>query len=213
MPDKSGFDIVIAGVGGQGNLLASRLLAHAAMSLEMDVAIAETYGVTQRGGPVHSQVRIGHRVAGALIRSCTADLVIGLEPIEALRRAAEYLKPGGTVLINTIVDLPLASKLGNQPKWDMDGIRRALRELQVGSLLELNGMEIALKSGGSQTLNVVMTGAACALPGFPIHLEALTDSVRALLPPKYVEANIASLLAGYSALNQTPAAASQARKL
>ncbi|MDA8188491.1 MAG: indolepyruvate oxidoreductase subunit beta [Dehalococcoidales bacterium] len=204
MPDQRGYDVVIAGVGGQGNLLASRLLAHAAMSLGIDVAIAETYGVTQRGGPVHSQVRIGRQVAGALIRGCAADLIIGLEPIEALRRAAEYVKQGGTILVNTVVDLPLASKLGGQPKWDMYGIRRALLELEVGSLVGLNGMEIALKSGGSQTLNVVMTGAACALPGFPLPLEVLMDSIRALLPAKYVEANLASLRAGYAALSAAP---------
>ena len=206
-PEQIAFDIVIAGVGGQGNLLASRLLAHAAMSLGMDVAIAETYGVTQRGGPVHSQVRIGHQVAGALIGSCAADLIIGLEPIEALRRASEYLRPGGKILLNTVVDLPLASKLGRQPRWDMEAIRRALPELGVGLVVELNGMELALKAGGAQTLNVVMTGAACALPGFPIGLEILMDSICALLPARYVEANLASLRAGYSALSSARIAA------
>lgn len=199
MASRKAYGIVVAGVGGQGNLLASRLLAQAAASRGMRVTIAETYGVTQRGGPVYSQIRIGHEAAGALMPECGADLIIGLEPIEALRRAVEYLKPEGTVLLNTVVDLPLALKLQHRPGWSLDDIRERLLKLDVGLLVELDAAEIAAKSGGPKTLNLVMSGAACTVPGFPVGVEELIDAAGVLLPAKSREANLASLRAGYAA--------------
>jgi len=95
------FRIVIAGVGGQGTLLASRLLAQSAIEAELSVKIGETYGMAQRGGPVMSHVQIGGNVSGPQICPGEADVLLGLEEGEAVRRGVTYLKEGGLALVNS----------------------------------------------------------------------------------------------------------------
>ena len=113
------YDILIAGVGGQGVVLASRLLALAAMKAGFNVSTAETIGMSQREGSVNSHVRIGDEVYGSLIPAGQADLLLGLEPAETIRNLP-FLRKGGRVLVNTRA-IPPASKPPGSPEYDPDG--------------------------------------------------------------------------------------------
>jgi len=190
------FNLIIAGVGGQGSIFASQVVARAAMEEEFSVRIAETYGVTQRGGPVYSQVRIGKQVYGPLMPKGRCHLLMGLEPIEALRRAAEYLAPGGSVLINTHVDVPLETQLGKQPELRFEIIEQELQKLGAGELLAIDARALAEQAGGAGTTNVLMLGAMSGLDIFPLRYESVETAVRAASRPRFLEANLASLDAG-----------------
>jgi indolepyruvate ferredoxin oxidoreductase beta subunit len=190
------FNLIIAGVGGQGSIFASQVVARAAVQEGLSVRIAETYGVTQRGGPVYSQVRIGRQVYGPLIPRGRCQLLMGLEPIEALRRAAEYLAPGGSVLVNTRVDVPLETQLGRQPALRFEIIEQELRKLGTGELLAVDARAMAQAAGGAATANVLILGAACGLDIFPLRYESVKSAVSAASRPRFVEANLISLDAG-----------------
>ena len=190
------FNLIIAGVGGQGSIFASQLVARAAMQEGFSVRIAETYGVTQRGGPVYSQVRIGRQVYGPLIPRGRCHLLMGLEPIEALRRAAEYLAPGGTVVINTHVNVPLETQLGKQPELRFETIEQELGKLGAGEVLAMDARAMAEAAGGAATANVLMLGAMCALDIFPLRYESVESAVRAATRPRFLEANLMSLDTG-----------------
>jgi indolepyruvate ferredoxin oxidoreductase beta subunit len=190
------FNLIIAGVGGQGNIFASQIVARAAMAGGFSVRIGETYGVTQRGGPVYSQIRIGRPVYGPLIPKGQCDLILGLEPIEALRRAAEYLAPQGGVVINTRVNVPLETQLGKQPSLTFDEIERQLRKLGVGELLAMDARALAEEAGGAATTNVLMLGAMTLFEAFPLSYESLENAVKANSHPRFLEANLMSLDTG-----------------
>lgn len=193
---RGSFNLIIAGVGGQGNIFASQVVARAAMSEGYSVRIAESYGVTQRGGPVYSQIRIGRPVYGPLIPKGRCDLLVGLEPIEALRRAAEYLAPGGGVVINTHASVPLETQLGKQPSLTFDDIERHLLRLAVGDLLAMDARALAEIAGGAASVNVLMLGAMSAFDAFPLSYDSLVNAVTANTRPRFLEANLISLTRG-----------------
>jgi indolepyruvate ferredoxin oxidoreductase beta subunit len=196
-PETQGpFNLIIAGVGGQGSIFASQVIARAAMQEGFSVRIAETYGVTQRGGPVYSQVRIGRQVYGPLIPKGGCHLIVGLEPIEALRRAADYLAPGGSVLINTHVNVPLETQLGKQPELRFETIEQQLRKLGAGELLAVDARAMAEAAGGAATTNVLMLGAMCGLDIFLLSYKSVESAVRAATRPRFLEANLTSLDTG-----------------
>ncbi len=190
------FDLIVAGVGGQGSLFASQVIAQAAFQQGISVRVAESYGVAQRGGSVYSQIRLGHDVCGPLIPKGGCDVVVGLEPIEALRRAAEYLAPGGEVILNTVVQAPLETKMGEQPDLDAATIRSELNKLKPRTVLELDAQAIAAEAGGPATANVVMLGALLCLDRFPLTYEAMSQALEAVGSSKHIEANLHSLAAG-----------------
>ena len=190
------FNLIIAGVGGQGTIFASQVIARAAMQEGFSVRIAETYGVSQRGGPVYSQLRIGKRVYGPLIPKGRCHLVVGLEPIEALRRAADYLAPGGSAVINTQVNVPLETQLGKQPDLGVETVKEELRKLGAGELLAMDARAMAEAAGGAATTNVLMLGAVCGFDVFPLSYESVENAVRATTRPRFLEANLMSLDTG-----------------
>ncbi len=190
------YDLIVAGVGGQGSLFASQVLAQAAFEQGLTVRVSETYGVAQRGGPVFSQVRLGYEVCGPLIPRGGCHLILGLEPIEALRRAAEYLAPGGAVVLNIRVNAPLETKMGKQPDLDLPTIRRELARLGVGEVLEVDALALALEAGGPATLNVVMLGTLLNVEGFPLTYEAVVRALEAVGAARYMENNLKSLARG-----------------
>jgi len=190
------FNLIIAGVGGQGSIFASQVVAHAAMQEGFSVRIAETYGVTQRGGPVYSQVRLGRQVYGPLIPKGCCHLIMGLEPIETLRRAADYLGAGGGVVVNTRVNVPLETQLGKQPELRFETIEEELRKLGAGQLLAIDARAMAEAAGGAATTNVLMLGAMCGLDIFPLSYKFVESAVRAATRPRFLDANLLSLHKG-----------------
>ena len=199
MSNSEPLDLIVAGVGGQGSLFASQVVAHAAFCQGVSVRVAETYGVAQRGGSVYSQIRLGYDVCGPLIPKGECDLILGLEPIETLRRAAEYLTPGGDVVLNTNVHAPLETKMGKQPELDLVTIRGELDKLEPGAVLELDAQSLAIEAGGVATANVVMLGALLCLDSFPLSHDAMEEALRTVGSSKHLEVNLRSLATGREA--------------
>jgi indolepyruvate ferredoxin oxidoreductase beta subunit len=193
---KGPLNLIIAGVGGQGTLFASQVIAQAALQEGFSVRIAETYGVTQRGGPVYSQVRIGHKVYGPLIPRGRCDLILGLEPIETLRRAADYLAPSGSVAINTRANVPLETKLGRQPNLSFETIKEELQKLGVGKLLAVDARAMAERAGGAGSMNVFMIGTLFGFDVFPLSYDSAENAIRTITHPRFLEGNLLSLAKG-----------------
>ena len=150
-------NIVLCGVGGQGTVLASKLLAAAAMDRGLPVKTAETIGMAQRGGSVFSHVRLGEGAASPLIGKGKADLIIAFEPAEAVRQLA-YLRPGGTVVVSDRAIVPASALVGG-PAYDVDAIMAYLRE-QVENVVVVDASAAERDLGSAKCLNVVLLGAA-----------------------------------------------------
>jgi len=196
MSAQTPFDLIVAGVGGQGSLFASKVLAEAAFRQGLTVRVAETYGVAQRGGAVYSQIRIGYPVCGPMIPKGSCPLILGLEPIEALRRATGYLAPKGVVVLNSQVNEPLETKMGRQPAIDLATICRELDRLGAGRVLTVDALDLARSAGGVPTLNVIMLGVLLSLDIFPLTYESIAKAVATVGKPAYTDKNLASLALG-----------------
>ena len=202
MPALLPIDLIIAGVGGQGSLFASKIIAQAAFHQGISVRVAETYGVAQRGGSVYSQIRLGYEVCGPMIPKAGCHFILGLEPIEAMRRATEYLAPDGIVILNTHVNEPLETKMGKQPSLDIITIQRELARLNAGKVLTVDAQAVAAGAGGVASANVVMLGMLLSLAEFPLTKEALEEAFGMVGKTIFREPNLRSLAAGIAFGNQ-----------
>jgi len=152
------FKVVISGVGGQGTLLASRLLAEAAIKAGLHVKIGETYGMAQRGGPVMGHIQIGGAANNPQIRKREADVLLGFEPAEAVRRGVTYLKDGGLALVNKRVTAPVEVISGLVPYPGMDELMGLLSKV-TDRLVAFDATRLAEEAGDPIATNVVMLGA------------------------------------------------------
>ncbi|MFQ6088158.1 MAG: indolepyruvate oxidoreductase subunit beta [Candidatus Methanofastidiosia archaeon] len=180
-------NILIAGVGGQGNILTSRILANVAISKGERVRIGETYGASQRGGGVLSHVRIGSEVFGPLISFGKGDVILGFEPMECVRQAVIYLKKDGLILCNTRKLLPIEVISGMMEYPEMDFLWKTLRKISKNTYL-FDATELAEKAGDSITLNMVMLGALQASGNFPFEKKDMLMEIRNSLKKK-IEVN------------------------
>ena len=149
-------NVIIAGIGGQGNIVASHLLAEAALMEGNKVKLAETYGAATRGGSVLSHVRIGEAWS-ARTPEGQADIIIALEPLEGLRVALKFLKPGGWVLVNNHPIYPFDVTIGNMIYPNLDTIKEALKSLG-GKVIIVDATRLALQAGSERSVNIVMLG-------------------------------------------------------
>ena len=192
------FKIVVAGVGGQGTLLATRLLADAALKAGMHVKIGETYGMAQRGGPVMGHIQIGGCVNNPQIRKGEADVLIGFEPAEAVRRGVTYLKKGGLALINTRVTAPVEVVSGMVPYPDMEKMIGLLRKVTYDvHLFDATG--IAEEAGDPITTNIVMLGAVTKSGQLPYSEETVVETLKSGLKPQFLELNLRAFELGKKA--------------
>ncbi len=190
-------DIVIVGVGGQGILTSSMILAKAAMKAGLNVVSSEVHGMAQRGGSVEVHVRIGD-VLSPLIPPGNADVMIALEPVEALR-FSKYLNENSVVIVNTRKIVPITVNLGMADYPDLDTILKNLRSVTEG-VYPVNASEIAESLGAIQATNVVVLGMLAKLVELPFSYEYLEEAVKDVLPPKLHEMNLKALKAGYDAI-------------
>ena len=192
------FKIVVAGVGGQGTLLATRLLADAALKDGMHVKIGETYGMAQRGGPVMGHIQIGGKVNNPQIRKGEADVLIGFEPAEAVRRGVTYLKGGGLALINTRVTAPVEVVSGMVPYPDMEKLIDLLRKVtDEVHLFDATGL--AEEAGDPITTNIVMLGAVTKSGQLPYSEETVIETLKTGLKPQFLELNMRAFELGKKA--------------
>ena len=166
-------DILIVGVGGQGTLLASRVLGKYALERGYDVKLSEVHGMAQRGGSVMTYVRLGEKIASPIIDEGGADLILAFEKLEALRYA-HYLKPGGEVLYSTqeIMPMPVVTGAAEYPQ----GIEAQLKGTGIDAL------QLALEAGNSKSANSVMLGALCKKLGLDLLNNQVDIGVRVELP-------------------------------
>lgn len=187
------FNIVIAGVGGQGVLLASKVLSESALASGMDVKQNEVHGMAQRGGSVISFVRIGDEVFSPVVIPGTADILISFEPLEALRYV-HYLKPGGMLVYNKVTINPstVASGMAVYPS-DVEEQIAAVRPEAHG----IDALSIARAAGNDKAVNMVMVGAV--MKKLPINSQVVEGVVRAVSKDKGVDVNLRALKGGAAA--------------
>lgn len=187
------FNIVIAGVGGQGVLLASKVLSESALASGMDVKQNEVHGMAQRGGSVISFVRIGERVASPVVIPGTADLLISFEPLEALRYL-HYLRTGGMLVYNRARINPstVASGLAAYPSDVEERIARSCPGARG-----IDALSIAREAGNARAVNMVMVGSVLA--SLPLDPRVVLRVVEAASRGKGADVNRKALEGGAAA--------------
>jgi indolepyruvate ferredoxin oxidoreductase beta subunit len=189
-------NLIITGVGGQGNVLASQVLGRAAVASGLKVTIGETFGLSQRGGSVMSHVRISDsRNYGPLIPPNMADTIVGLEPLETIRILPEFGRMGCVYIVNSRPIYPLNAIAGDMKYPDLKEIRMVL-EKSGRRLFWLDATRHAVELGGPIMLNMIMLGALCGLPGFPVSADMIRSILPGFFPKQKLEVNYRALEAG-----------------
>lgn len=185
-------NIMIVGVGGQGTLLASRILGDVALKKSYDVKVSEVHGMSQRGGSVVTYVKIGDKIHSPLIEKGEADIIISFEQLESMRWA-EYLKCGGKFIINEqkIDPMPVIIGKAKYPEKIIEKIKENCKETIV-----VDALSIAKKCGNIKTVNTVLLGVLAKSTQIEkdVWLEALKETV----PSKFLDVNIKAFEEGYA---------------
>ena len=183
-------NIVLCGVGGQGTVLASKLIAAAAMKKGISVMSAETIGMAQRGGRVFSHIRLGEHLHSPMIAKGTADIIIGFEPAEAVRMLP-YLKGNGQVIVSSHAIMPVTSTLSGA---DYNGkeIILYLKKV-VNNLLVVDSEKACHELGSSKVLNILLLGAAISSGALGLTEEEIQDAIKERLPEKFHDLNYRAL--------------------
>jgi len=199
---KDCLNLIITGVGGQGNVLASQLIGGALVAKNYFVTIGETYGATQRGGAVMSHVRISKKALyGPLIPEGKSDVILGLEPVETLRVMGHYGNPDVVAVVNTRPVYPLDVTVGNA-KYPSDKIVRSTLTELCNKVYFVNATDIAVDLGAPILLNVVMIGVLLATNILPLIKDDLTESLKNTFPDQKLEINLRALQRGMDAIKE-----------
>ena len=192
------FNVLVAGVGGQGVLLASGILADAALHAGLDVKLSEVHGMAQRGGSVLSQVRFGDTVFSPVVSVGECDLLIGFEPLETARYL-HFLKDGGAVLYNThrINTLNVSIGMEVYPK-DIDSV---IAEYS-SKVISIDATELAVQAGDIRAINMVLLGAA--MGWLPLTDDIVSSSMESLVPKKALTVNRKAFALGRELSTHSP---------
>ena len=184
-------NILIVGVGGQGTLLASKLLGKFFTNEGYDVKVSEVHGMSQRGGSVVTYVRYGDKVYSSVIEKGEADIILSFEQLESARWLA-YLKEGGVLITNTqkIDPMPVIMGKAEYP----ENIIEKIRDKGV-NLVAVDALSLAEEAGTAKAANVVLLGSAVKYLGF--EKEMWTDIIKSTVPPKFVDVNLKAFELGY----------------
>lgn len=192
-------NVLIVGVGGQGVVSAARLLAQAVLDSGRKVIVGQTFGASQRGGSVHTSVRIGDEAHGPLIGLKMADFLLAFEPYESLRYL-QLLAPGSKAIVNDQPDVPVRDQLAKtfpplEEVWQ-------ILEAKTGKLYRLSATSLARQiaarhgGGGLDITNTVILGAATAVEGFPADIDMLKQIFERRFKSKVLSMNLEALNAG-----------------
>ncbi len=190
-------NILLTGVGGQGTVLAAKVLAQAALEKGWQVRTAETIGMAQRGGNVVSHVRIGNggeEVHAPLVSRGTADLIIAFEPAEAAR-VLPYLAPAGTLISATTAVQPVTAALSKKPYRASDvicGIERTLADAPA-TFIPIDDAALTRAAGSRKVLNCLLLAKALETGCVPIGLDDLRHAIAACVKPRFVDMNLAAI--------------------
>ena len=175
--------IMIVGVGGQGTLLASRILGHVLMGEGYDVKMSEVHGMSQRGGSVVTYVKYGDRVASPLVDEGEADYILAFERLEAARWLS-FLKKDGKLILNDqrISPMPVITGAMEYPENIVEKI-----DAKGVNLISCDALAMALEAGNAKSVNVVLIGVLSALTEFPE--DVWQKALEACVKPKFLELN------------------------
>lgn len=194
-------NIIVCGIGGQGNVLASEIVASTMNDLGYRVAVGETYGASQRGGSVMSHVRVSATDdLGVLIPSGEAHIIIGFEPLETLRMARQYAGPNTMIVYDPRPIYPLGVLQGNQSYPTVDEITAEINSI-TSEAHAINAADIALEIGDTKAANVVLLGAFSRLPGAPLNTEELSVILTQRFKGKVLEMNQKAFAKGCEAMD------------
>lgn len=199
--EKESYNLVITGVGGQGNVLSSQLIGEALVSKGYFTTIGETYGASQRGGPVMSHIRISSkRQLSPLIPKGKTDIVVGLEPLEALRVLTQYGNRETVVLVNTRPIYPMDVISGNATYPQIDEIKNSLEGLSRKAYY-VPATEMAMKMGSLILGNMIIIGALLGLDILPLSMEEFRQTLSKKFGEKRLETNLQALEEGRRTIN------------
>lgn len=188
---------LLCGVGGQGTVLASKLIAYAALDKGMFVRTTETIGMAQRGGSVVSHVRMGEEIHSPLIPKGQADVMIAFEPAEAVRNLS-YLKEDGVAVVNMKAVKPVTATLSNVEYTGQEMI--GYLKKHVKNLLLVDGEAICKEVGTAKVLNVTLLGAALADNVLELSLQDMEKEIETHVKKQFVEMNKKALAHGAAAV-------------
>ncbi len=183
------FNVIVAGVGGQGILFTTNVIARAALKLGLNFAQSEVHGLSQRYGSIRTELRIGSDVSSPLILEGTLDLLIALEPLEGLRQAP-YISGRTTVVMNNHVIPPVGAYLERFPIPSFDEILELMKSLNPKQIMVLNAYDIAKEAGDYLVANTVMLGAAQATGVLPFTEGVLREALEEVSPSRYRDLNL-----------------------
>ncbi len=178
---------LLAGVGGQGTVLASRLIAQAAMENGEMARTAETIGMAQRGGCVVSHVRTGTAVDSSLIPHGMADVIIGFEPAEAVR-VLPYLKQGGTVIVAERTVSPVTNSLSGN-SYTSEEMINYLKSTDA-RVVVFDSEKACTQCGSYKVLNIALLGAAVKSGALGISPETMKETIKKRVPEKFIKLNL-----------------------
>ena len=185
--------ILIVGVGGQGTLLASKILTQGLIQMGYDVKMSEIHGMSQRGGSVSAHIRYGEKIYSPVISEGGADILLSFEEMESYRWL-KFIKPGGKAIINNY-RLPSAPILSGQTDYP-EGLIEEI-EKDVGVIM-VNARDIALELSFAKSMNIVLLGALIKIAGLDnMNWESV---IRNIVPEKYLEGNLKAFAAGMNSV-------------
>ena len=183
--------IMIVGVGGQGTLLASRILGNAVISEGYDVKVSEVHGMSQRGGSVVTYVKFADKVFSPIIDLGEADIILAFEQLEAYR-ALPYLKKGGRMIVNTqkMNPMPVITGAAQYPENILDKIAAK------ADLVSVDALSLAEQAGNIKAVNVVLIGVMAK--STDISYEKWVETIKTTVPPKFLDVNLKAFELGYN---------------
>ncbi len=188
--------LIIVAVGGQGNLLASKVLGEAALMADVPVRMSEIHGMAQRGGVVESALVFGD-AESTIISDGEADVLVGFEPAETLR-ALNKCNARTTVITNMAPLPPFTVAIGKGTYPDLERIT-ALIQAKTHRLIAFDAAALARSAGNIMSLNIVLLGALCQTALLPLTAEAVRDAIRTRTKKAFIEANLNAFELGYQA--------------
>ena len=184
--DFKAIRIFFTGVGGQGTLLATRLVGEAALEENLAVTMSEIHGMAQRGGVVESSVVMGNALSPT-IADCEADILMAFEPLEAVR-ALPKCHAGSVVISSTAPIVPFTVAIGQAIYPESEALRRLVEE-KVSRLLWVDALSLAKQAGSDRAANTVLVGALAGIGLLPISEKSWTEAMKRIFPPRLREAN------------------------
>jgi indolepyruvate ferredoxin oxidoreductase beta subunit len=199
---KDPLNLIITGVGGQGNVLASQLIGRALVKEHFYVTIGETYGATQRGGGVMSHLRISMASPfSPLIPEGQADILVALEPVEALRVIGQYGNPSISAVVNSRPIYPTAVTVGDAEYPPLEKIQETIRELAKEAWF-VDATEIALSLGSPIFTNIIMVGALAGTELLPLPRKTYEDAIRESFSGAHLADNLNAFAKGIELIGQ-----------